>query len=95
MEHNLKRSLTPILTWWKSLPALLRLLALNGAVGVAAGWLFLAMLLLTDVNGIGGLIWQSSAPALPLGMLAGGFALTFGSAAMGSAVMLLGRNTTK
>jgi hypothetical protein len=74
------------------MPDLLRLLAANCAIGIAVGWLLLTLLVATDVNGMGELIWNSSVPALPLGMLAAAFAITFGGAAMGSAVMLLGKD---
>jgi hypothetical protein len=68
---------------------LLRFLAVNCAIGVVAGWTLLALLILTDTAGLATLIWNSDSPALPLAMLAGGFAITFGSAAMGAAVMML------
>ena len=49
----------------------------------------LALLLWTDVNGVGTLIWASDSPALPVAMLAAGFAITFGGAAAAAAVMMI------
>jgi len=74
---------------WKSLPRLVRFLFLHAAIGIGAGWFLLAMLLLTDVNGVGSLIWSSASPALPIAMLAAGFAITFGGASAAAAVMML------
>ena len=51
--------------------------------------LLLALLLLTDVNGVGSLIWASESFALALAMLAAGFATTFGGAAAAAAVMMM------
>ena len=73
---------------WKGLPQLVRFLFLHAAIGIGAGWLLLALLLATDVNGVGTLIWASETPALPVAMLAAGFAITFGGAAAAAAVMM-------
>ncbi len=82
-------SLDPIQGWWQTLPRLVRFLLVNCAIGVAGGWTLLALLIATDTAGLGTLIWNSSSPAMPIGMLAVGFAITFGSAAMGAAVMAM------
>jgi hypothetical protein len=74
---------------WRALPQLVRFLLLHAGIGVCAGWLLLALLLATDVNGVGALIFASASPALPLAMLAAGFAITFGGAAAAAAVMML------
>jgi hypothetical protein len=66
-----------------------RFLLLHAAIGIGAGWLLLALLLLTDVNGVGSLIWASESAALAVGMLAAGFAITFGGAAAAAAVMMM------
>jgi hypothetical protein len=74
---------------WSDLPQLVRFLLLHAAIGIGAGWLLLALLLLTDVNGIGALIFASETPQLPIAMLAVGFAITFGGAAAAAAVMMM------
>jgi hypothetical protein len=74
---------------WSDLPQLIRFLLLNAAIGIGAGWLLLALLLLTDVNGVGALIFASETPQLPIAMLAAGFAITFGGAAAAAAIMML------
>jgi hypothetical protein len=74
---------------WKQLPRLVRFLLLHAAIGIGAGWLLLTLLLWTDVNGVGALIWASDSPVLAVGMLAAGFAITFGGAAAAAAVMMM------
>lgn len=59
--------------------------------GVLAGWMFLGALLGLDLAGLRTLILAEAAWWLPLGMLAFGVAVTFGSAAMGAGIMGLGR----
>ncbi len=71
------------------MPHLLRFLAINCAIGIGAGWFLLLLLILSNAAGLKDLILGSDAPALPVAMLAAGFAITFGSAAMGTAVMAL------
>ncbi len=84
MDRLLKRALDG----WRSLPQLVRFLLLHAAIGIGAGWFLLALLLWTNVNGIGTLIWRSESPLLALAMLAAGFAITFGGVAAAGAVML-------
>jgi hypothetical protein len=74
---------------WKQLPQLVRFLFLHAAIGIGAGWLMLALLLWTDVNGVGTLIWASDSRVLAVAMLAAGFAITFGGAAAAAAVMMM------
>jgi hypothetical protein len=74
---------------WMLVPKLLRFLAINCVIGITAGWTVLAMLIFTNVGGIRTLIADSSKPWVPVLLLAAGFAVTFGSAAMGTAVMLI------
>lgn len=69
---------------------LLRFLAGHLAVGVIAGWTVLALLLGFDALGLATLLWASPDWPLLLAMLAFGFAITFGSLAMGTGVMSLG-----
>jgi hypothetical protein len=66
---------------------LIRLLAINLAAGFAAALLMLAGLLALNPMNLRGLIL---ADGTALALLLFGLAVTFGSAAMGSAVMMLG-----
>jgi hypothetical protein len=59
--------------------------------GMLAGWTAVAALLLLDVGGLGRLIFGAEARLLALAMLLAFFGLTFGSVAMGAAIMSLGR----
>ncbi len=68
---------------------LIRLLAVNLAAGCAVALLMLAGLLALNPAGLRDLILADGATGLVL--LAFGLIVTFGSAAMGSAIMLLGR----
>ena len=74
------------------MPKLLKFLAIHCAIGVTAGLAFLAILIVTDTAGLGTLIWGSANPYLALLLLAVGMAVTFGSAAMGGAVMMMPYN---
>ncbi len=79
----------PMRRWWQTVPRLVRFLLVNCAIGIAAGWTLLAALLATDTAGLRTLIWNETSPAVPIILLAAGFAITFGSAAMGAAVMAM------
>jgi hypothetical protein len=81
-------SLKPIWTWWYSLPRLIRFLGVNCAIGIAGGWTLLVALIATDTGGLRTLIVNEGS-AVPIILLAVGFAVTFGSAAMGAAVMTM------
>lgn len=70
-------------------PHLLRFLAVNCIIGVLAGWAFLGGLLLTDAWGLASTIFASADPVVPIVMLLVVFAITFGAAAMGTAVLLM------
>jgi len=67
-------------------------LARHCAGGILAGWLSLGGLLGTNVGGLRTLIAGSDLGVLAAIMLLIGFAVTFGSVAMGAAVMALGRD---
>lgn len=71
---------------------LLVYLASNAAAGVLVGWLLLAALIRFDVGRIGELLARSDEAWLWLLLAAGGFAVTFGSLAMATAVFLLPRD---
>lgn len=76
-----------------SMPApdrtLLRFLARNCLIGIAAGWGILATLLYLDVARLGQLLLGSDQWFLTLLLAATGFAVTFGGLAMGTAIFLL------
>lgn len=70
---------------------LLRFLAKNAAIGVLVGWALLGALLWFDVARLGEL-WLASEHRIATLLLAmAGFAVTFGSLAMGTAIFLLPR----
>lgn len=70
-------------------PGLLSFLLAHLLVGILAGWTVLALLLWFDVAGLWTLIAEADGGSawLVLALLAFGFAITFGSLAMGTGVM--------
>ena len=72
--------------------SLVGFLAFHCLAGVIAGWIVIGGLLRLDVAGLGGLVMTSDLFPVPLLMLLAAFAITFGSVAMGSAIMGLGRS---
>ncbi|HLZ06665.1 MAG TPA: hypothetical protein VKR55_31540 [Bradyrhizobium sp.] len=74
---------------------LFRLLAINLAIGACAAALLVGGLLWLDPAGLRELIFADRAPAIAIGVLLGSFFITFGSVAMGSAIMTLGRSEPK
>ena len=75
----------------RRLPLLIRFLLQHLALGGAAGVVFGYLLLRFDVAGLGGLMTGSGGGALALFLYFFGLVVTFGSVAMGIAVMGLGR----
>jgi hypothetical protein len=71
---------------------LFRLLAINLAIGIAAALLMMSGLLLLNPYGLRSLILSDPSGATVLVLLLFGFIVTFGSAAMGSAIMAIGRD---
>lgn len=69
--------------------AMLRFLALNALIGMAAGFAVFAGLMWFDTGGIATRIAHSANPLLPAMLIALPLALTFGGAAAASAIMLL------
>lgn len=67
-------------------------LARHALAGVAVGWILLAAVVGFDIAAIGSLLWTTDAPVLTLVLAAGGFGVTFGSLAMGTAIFLLPRH---
>ena len=70
---------------------LLRLLAINLLAGLAVAVLMLGGLLALNPGNLRELLFADRLPGAALGLLMFGFFITFGSAAMGSAIMMLGR----
>jgi hypothetical protein len=62
------------------------------AIGVACGWLVLGGVLWFDIGGLAGLLVAAPSRSLILAMLLAVFAITWGSAAMGAAIMSLDRD---
>jgi hypothetical protein len=69
---------------------LFRLLAINLAIGIAVAALLVGGLLLLNPGGLRHLIFTDRSPWVAVGLLLFGFTVTFGSAAMGSAIMAAG-----
>jgi hypothetical protein len=72
---------------------LFRLLAINLAAGIAVAVLLVGGLLLLNPFGLRHLIFADASPGTALGLLLFGFVITFGSTAMGTAIMAIGRAT--
>jgi hypothetical protein len=70
---------------------LFRLLAINLAIGTMLAVFLVGGLLWLDPGGLRHLIFADRSPATALGLLLFGFIVTFGSTAMGSAIMAMGR----
>jgi hypothetical protein len=70
---------------------LLRLLAINLAIGASAAVLMLGGLLALNPLRLRDLMLADQAGGATLGLLLFGFVITFGSTAMGTAIMALGR----
>lgn len=69
---------------------LFRLLAINLAAGTAAAVLLLCGLLALNPHGLRDLILADHSPVTAIGLLLFGLFITFGSTAMGTAIMALG-----
>lgn len=74
---------------------LFRLLAVNLAIGSATAVLVAAGLLALNFQGLRDLILTDSSPGIALGLLVFGFIITFGSAAMGAAIMTIGNDADR
>ena len=70
---------------------LFRLLAINLAAGAAVTVLLVGGLLLINPGGLRDLIFADRSPAVALGLLLVSFFITFGSTAMGTAIMAAGQ----
>lgn len=74
---------------------LIRLLAINLAIGASVAFLMLGGLLVIDPHGLRGLIFSDRSGGTAIGLLLFGLTITFGSVAMGSAIMSLGKNNSR
>jgi len=74
---------------------LFRLLAINLALGLGMALLLVGGLLALDPGGLRHLVFSDHSPGVALGLLVMSFFVTFGSAAMGTAIMALGRRETE
>ena len=72
----------------RTLPTLIRFLAIHAATGVALGWGIVIALLWLDAGGLGTLVSRSTTPIMAVAVLGAFFSITFGSVVMGTAVML-------
>jgi hypothetical protein len=70
---------------------LFRLLAINLGIGACAAALLVGGLLVLNPAHLRDLIFADRAPGIAIILLLGSFLITFGSAAMGSAIMAQGR----
>lgn len=73
----------------KKLPPLFQLLIKSLLQGIILGWIVLAILLVGNFAGISDVVFSSSDKWLALFLLAFGFFVTFGSVAMGIAIMFM------
>jgi len=71
---------------------LFRLLAINLAAGIVVATLLLGGLLAVNPLHLRELIFADDSPGTALGLLLFGFVVTFGSAAMGTAIMAMGQD---
>lgn len=76
-------------------PRLLRFLGFHAVTGAAAGAVTAIALILSNVAGLRDLLAASDTIVVGAGMLVTSFALTFASASMGTAVMMLPRDTRR
>lgn len=78
------------IAWIFQVP-LFRLLALNLGIGMAAAALMVGGLLLLNPHRLRDLIFADASSGAALILLLFGFIITFGSAAMGAAIMAIGQ----
>ena len=71
---------------------LFRLLAINLALGFGVAVVLVGGLLAFDPFGLRHLVLSDRSPGVAIGLLLGSFFVTFGSTAMGTAIMALGRD---
>jgi hypothetical protein len=74
---------------------LFRLLAINLAIGTALAGVVVGGLLALNPAGLRHLIFSDREPVVAIGLLLFGFVVTFGSTAMGTAIMAAGRREAR
>ena len=72
---------------------LFRLIAINGAAGICIALLVLAGIFWMNIGNLSTLVQNADDPVIPVLMLAFGLVITLGSVVIGSAIMLLGKDT--
>ena len=87
--RNMQQTPSKFMVW--RVP-LFRLLAINLAAGTAVAALLVGGLLALNPFGLRHLIFADNSPGTALGLLLFGFVVTFGSAAMGTAIMAMGQH---
>lgn len=87
---NIRKRAAPRLFRVLRIP-LFRLLAINLAIGACAAALLVGGLLWLNPGHLRELIFADRAPGIGLALLLASFVITFGSTAMGSAIMAQGR----
>lgn len=71
--------------------SLLAYLAKNCVMGIVGGWLLLGLMISSNVGNLGHLLFGNGIEFTALILVGAGFAVTFGSLAMGTAIFLLPR----
>ncbi|MGI9482131.1 MAG: hypothetical protein ACR2OR_07220 [Hyphomicrobiales bacterium] len=71
------------------MPKMFSFLLTNASLGIVASWALLAAMLWADVWGLGSLVARSADGILAVAMLGAGFAITFGSAAIATATLMM------
>ena len=71
--------------------SLLVYLAKNCVMGIVGGWLLLGLMISSNVANLGHLLFGNGIEFTALILVGAGFAVTFGSLAMGTAIFLLPR----
>ncbi|MCX2723194.1 hypothetical protein [Roseibium salinum] len=74
---------------------MLRLIVINGVAGIGIAGLVLGGLFGANIGNLRTLVLSADNPVLPLLMLAFGMVVTLGSVVVGSAIMLLGGNSSQ
>jgi hypothetical protein len=70
------------------MPPLIRFLLKWSLIGMAAGWLFVALLLYADLGGVRGLLSRAESPMLWIFVLAFSFGISFAQVTVLAAVLL-------
>ena len=71
------------------MPLLVRIVLVNCGLGCLAGLAVVALLLALDTGGLAQRVMRADLPVVAVGLLALGFATTFGACAVSTAVLLL------